>query len=136
MQDSTDLYQSGGDLVLSENSIQPEHKELLEIVNEETDRLTSAVTDAIQMARIEAGRIELRKGPRSVADMIRQSVAKLAGSLDARPVEVRARRISSRRRRPRVGPHRHSAAIRQCHQVLTADSPISIEAAMSEDAWW
>ena len=45
--------------------------------------LTSAVTDAIQMARIEAGQIELRKGPRSVADLVRQSLSKLAGSLDA-----------------------------------------------------
>lgn len=121
--------------VLSENSIQPQHKQLLEIVDEETDRLTSAVTDAIQMARIEAGQIELRKGARSVADLVRQSLAKLAGSLDARPVEVRVPEDLP----PVAADHELvHIVIRQlldnAIKYSPPDSPISIEAVMSEDA--
>jgi len=74
--------------LLNEDSTGPPHRELLEIVDEESDRLTSLVTEAIQMARIEAGQMELRKAPQSIADLIRETLSKLAGSLESRPIEV------------------------------------------------
>lgn len=40
-----------------------ESRELLDIINEETDRLTALVDDAIQVSRIEAGRVRLAKAP-------------------------------------------------------------------------
>jgi two-component system sensor histidine kinase KdpD len=63
-------------------------RELLQIVDEETDHLTSMVTDVIRTARIEAGQVELCRGAHSVADMVRRSLAMLASSLDSRIVEV------------------------------------------------
>jgi two-component system sensor histidine kinase KdpD len=121
--------------VLNENSIQAVHRELLQIVDEETDRLTAAVTGAIQMARIEAGQIELRKGPRSIAGLIRQSLAKLAGSLDARPVEVR---VSEDLPPVAADPELVHIVIRQlldnAIKYSPPDSPISIEASIEEDA--
>jgi two-component system sensor histidine kinase KdpD len=121
--------------VLNENSIQPAHKELLQIVDEETDRLTSAVTDAIQMARIEAGQIELRKGPRSVADLVRQSLSKLAGSLDARSVDVR---VSVDLPPVAADPELVHIVLRQlldnAIKYSPPDSPISIEASLEQDA--
>jgi two-component system sensor histidine kinase KdpD len=121
--------------VLNENSIQPVHRELLQIVDEETDRLTSAVTDAIQMARIEAGQIELRKGPRSIADLIRQSLAKLAASLDARAVDVR---VSEDLPPVAADPELVHIVIRQlldnAVKYSPPDSPISIEASLEKEA--
>src|SRR5207253_3268019 len=38
-------------------------KELVTVIDEETDRLDSLVTETIRMARIEAGDLELRKEP-------------------------------------------------------------------------
>ena len=120
--------------VLSENSGQPEHKELLEIIDEETDRLTAAVSDAIQMARIEAGRIELRKGPRSVSALVRQSLAKLAGSLDSRPVEVG---IAEDLPPVAADPDLVHIVIRQlldnAMKYSPPDSPIAIEARAEDD---
>ncbi len=74
--------------ILDDGSTPPAHTELLRVVDEETDRLTSMVTEAIQVARIEAGQIELRKAPQSMAHLIRQSLAKLARTLESRPLEV------------------------------------------------
>jgi two-component system sensor histidine kinase KdpD len=75
--------------VLQDRVIAPAHAELLRVVDEETDRLSTMVTEAIQMARIEAGHIELRKGVHSIAGLIRQSLARMAAALESRPVEVR-----------------------------------------------
>jgi two-component system, OmpR family, sensor histidine kinase KdpD len=121
--------------VLNENSIRPEHKELLQIVDEETDRLTLAVTDAIQMARIEAGQIEVRKGPSMIGDLIRQSLEKLAGSLDGRGVEVR---VSDGLPPVSADPELIHLVMRQlldnAVKYSPPDSPISIEAAMEGGA--
>jgi two-component system sensor histidine kinase KdpD len=67
-----------------------ERRELLEIVDEETDRLTSMVTEAIQVARIEAGRIELRKEAGSIASVIQEALSRMKTSLESRAVEVQA----------------------------------------------
>ena len=105
------------------------------IVDEETDRLTSAVTDAIQMARIEAGQIELRKGPRSIADLVRQSLSKLAASLDTRPVEFR---VSADLPPVAADPELVHIVIRQlldnAIKYSPPDSLISIEASLERDA--
>lgn len=45
-------------------------EELLEIINEETDRLNSFVESMVEMARIEAGEFSLRKTPSDVEEII------------------------------------------------------------------
>lgn len=76
--------------LLSEASAAPARRELLEVIDEETDLLTSMVTEAIQVARIETGRIELRKAPHSIAAVIRESLSRMAGALEGRVVQVQA----------------------------------------------
>ena len=66
------------------------NRELIEIADEETDRLTEMVTEAIQVARIEAGRIELRKSAVDLEDLVRHSVAMLAGKLKSRSLTIHA----------------------------------------------
>ncbi len=74
--------------VLGCNSSVPTQTELLQVIDEETDRVTSMVTEAIQVARIEAGQIELRKAPHSMAALVRQVLALFSGCLESRTVEV------------------------------------------------
>lgn len=45
-------------------------KELLTIVEEEADRLDALVTEAIQMARIEAGQVRIDRHPRQVREIV------------------------------------------------------------------
>jgi signal transduction histidine kinase len=46
------------------------------------------LTEAIQMSRIEAGQLQLHKGPHSIGELAHAQVAKLAESLEGREVKV------------------------------------------------
>lgn len=64
------------------------HQELLRIVDEEADRLNAMLTEAIQMARIEAGKVQLQTSPHSVASLVEPTLAKLRGAMEGRDIEV------------------------------------------------
>jgi two-component system sensor histidine kinase KdpD len=64
-------------------------RELLTIINEETDRLNQLAAEVIEMARIEAGKLHLEKGPVVVAELISGALADLAPAIQHRPVKVR-----------------------------------------------
>jgi len=65
-------------------------KELLAIVEQETDRLTALVTEAIQMARIEAGNIRLEQHPMRPTDLIRTALEGMGAALADREIIVQA----------------------------------------------
>ena len=66
-----------------------QQRELLEIMNEECDRLNELVEDASEMARLEAGEIELDFRPVPVQDLLDAALASCKISLAARNVSVR-----------------------------------------------
>ena len=74
--------------MLSDGCTSPTHQELLHIVDEETDRLNTMLTEAIQMSRIEAGQLQLHQGPHSINQLVRTQIARLAESLEGREVKV------------------------------------------------
>jgi two-component system, OmpR family, sensor histidine kinase KdpD len=63
--------------------------ELLSIINEECDRLNHLVEEAAEMARLEAGEVELHIAPHPISEIIDSALAELKVSLAARPVEIR-----------------------------------------------
>ena len=76
--------------LLSNTGTEPaQEKELLTIINEECDRLNHLVEEAAEMARLEAGEIELHFEPIAVGDLIREALANLKTSLAGRNVQVR-----------------------------------------------
>ena len=52
-------------------------EELLTIVNEETDRLHRIVSEAIQMGRIDAGKISLQRGPHALDEIVTGALSDL-----------------------------------------------------------
>jgi two-component system sensor histidine kinase KdpD len=52
-------------------------EEMLTIVNEETDRLHRIVSEAIQMARLDAGKVSLRRGPHPLHEILTGALADL-----------------------------------------------------------
>jgi two-component system sensor histidine kinase KdpD len=68
----------------------PLRAELLTIVNEETDRMSRMVTEAIDMARIEAGELRLNIQPQSPAGIIAPAVRRIEPSLDGRRIVTAA----------------------------------------------
>jgi two-component system sensor histidine kinase KdpD len=65
-----------------------ERQELLTVVEEESDRLSRLVTEAIQMARIEAGNIRLHLTPVSMERIARQAVHDLGGRISDREIRI------------------------------------------------
>jgi two-component system sensor histidine kinase KdpD len=67
---------------------QPAQKELVTVIEEETDRLDSLVTETIRMARIEAGDLRLEKRPESVAELVSSALKQLRILLEDRDVKI------------------------------------------------
>ena len=65
-----------------------QHQELLEIMNEECDRLNQLVEDAWEMSRLEAGEIELEFHAVPVQELIDTALANCKTSLVARNVSI------------------------------------------------
>lgn len=76
--------------LLSPDHLQPEQeRELISVVDQEADRLSVLVTEAIQMARIEAGRVHLRREDHSVSELLRSVMKKLKTQADERVIELK-----------------------------------------------
>jgi two-component system sensor histidine kinase KdpD len=65
-----------------------ERAELLTVVEEESDRLSRLVTEAIQMARIEAGNVRLHLGPVRLEHVAERAVHDLGDRISDREVRV------------------------------------------------
>ncbi len=76
------------DLLISSSSGSSQQHELLTIINEECDRLNRLVEEAAEMARLEAGEIQLHLEPVPVSALIDGSLQHLKKSLGDRPIVV------------------------------------------------
>src|SRR5712692_43586 len=76
-------------LLASGEVVVPQGKELLSIINEECDRLNHLVEEAAEMARLEAGEIELHYAPTSIEDIIQGALALSKSSVGAREIQVK-----------------------------------------------
>jgi two-component system sensor histidine kinase KdpD len=76
--------------LLSDRPPKPEQqREYISLVDEEADRLSGLVSEAIQMARIEAGQVRLQLEETPVAELLENVLAKMKSIVDDRKVEIR-----------------------------------------------
>jgi two-component system sensor histidine kinase KdpD len=68
----------------------PAQKELVSVIEEESDRLDSLVSETIRMARIEAGDLRLDRRPQPVSELISAALQKLHILLEDRDVRIEA----------------------------------------------
>jgi len=73
--------------VLADNQFTGQYRELLSIVDEETDRLNNLVSDAIQMSRIEGGKFRLRRSAVSPRELIDSVIGQMRPRLEDRPIQ-------------------------------------------------
>jgi two-component system sensor histidine kinase KdpD len=76
-------------LLASEKLAVPQAHELLTIINEECDRLNHLVEEAAEMARLEAGEIELHFAPTSIEEIVQGALALSRFSLGARELQLK-----------------------------------------------
>jgi two-component system sensor histidine kinase KdpD len=66
-----------------------QQRELISVVDEEADRLSVLVTEAIQMARIEAGRVHLERESYAVQELVESVLDKLRPLVRERSIDVK-----------------------------------------------
>jgi two-component system, OmpR family, sensor histidine kinase KdpD len=84
----TSIKASVTDLLSNQGLVAEQRHELLMIIDEETDRLNRLVGEAGEMARLDAGEVELDLQPHPIEDLINASLEHCRGSIANRTVEV------------------------------------------------
>jgi two-component system, OmpR family, sensor histidine kinase KdpD len=74
--------------LLSGSQPDPATTELLTVISEEADRMNSMVTEAIEMARIEAGELRINREPHQSAELLKSAIRKIEPHLDGRRIEL------------------------------------------------
>jgi two-component system sensor histidine kinase KdpD len=65
-----------------------EEDDLLEVVEEESDKLTGMIDETVAMARIEPGRARIQRRQLCIMNLVRSSVDRLKSLLDGRPLDI------------------------------------------------
>jgi two-component system sensor histidine kinase KdpD len=111
-----------------------EERELLTVVDEEAERLAQLVTEAIHMARIEAGQIQLNKGLHRVENLVSNVLQQRKSLTEGRSLNVH---ISSSLPMIEVDPELMELAIRQlldnALKYTPSACPVSITARRDEN---
>jgi two-component system sensor histidine kinase KdpD len=111
-----------------------QERELLTIINEEADRLNRLVGEAAEMARLDAGEVELKLEPHPIRSVIDAAVAQCGSKLGGRTVNIR---VAENLPRVRADLARVREAlvhlIENANRYSPPDQPITITAETSGD---
>lgn len=106
-----------------------EQRELLTVIDEETNRLNALVGEAAEIARLEAGQFELDLAPHPIAAIVSAAVDQVKAALGGRPVQVQ---LPENLPMVRADLSRVKDALAQlllnAHNYSPPDRPISISA--------
>lgn len=128
----TSIKASVTNLLSNPSLAESQKHELLTIINEESDRLNRLVGEAAEMARLDAGEVELKVEPHPIDDVIHAALEHCKSSLDHRTVHVQ---IAPGLPRVRADVERAKEVlvhlIENAHQYSPLDQPITISAEAS-----
>ena len=80
---------AAAETLLSEVELEkPQLKELLAVINEESDRLNRLVGEAAEVAQLDAGQVELRFEPHHIREAVNLAVQQSKHALEHHPVEI------------------------------------------------
>lgn len=68
--------------------LSPQFRELATIIDEETDRLSLLVTEAVRMSQIDAGKVRLAREPLDVADLLRRVLSHFESKAEGRELKL------------------------------------------------
>src|SRR2546427_68016 len=111
-----------------------QRQELLTVINEESDRLNRLVGEAAEMARLDAGEVELKLEPHRIEEVISAALEECKSLLGNRPVQLH---IPENLPPVRVDLNRAKEVLIQllenAHQYSPKDQPVSVSAEVNSD---
>jgi two-component system, OmpR family, sensor histidine kinase KdpD len=130
----TSIKASVTNLISNPGLADAQRQELLTIINEESDRLNRLVGEAAEMARLDAGEVELNVEPHPIDHVITAALERCRASLGSRVVRVN---VAEGLPRARVDVARAREVlvhlIENANQYSPADQPITITAEANGD---
>jgi two-component system sensor histidine kinase KdpD len=130
----TSIKASVTNLLSNPNLAGGQKQELLTIINEESDRLNRLVGEAAEMARLDAGEVELKIEPQPIDRLVNAALEHCRNSLGNREIRVQ---IAPGLPRARVDVARAREVlvhlIENANQYSPADQPITITAEANGD---
>jgi two-component system sensor histidine kinase KdpD len=75
----TSIKAASTSLLAEEEGLRPEQRELASIIDEETDRLSLLVTEAVKMSEIDAGKVKLDRAATSIETLLRSAASSFSG---------------------------------------------------------
>ena len=131
----TSMKAAVSSLLTSYNPNSEQSRELLTVIDEECDRLNHLVEEAAEMAKLEAGELELDLAPTPVDEIIQRALAHCKGALAGRQIDVR---VSPNLPPVRADAERAKEALVQlidnANLYSPKDQPITITAELTGDA--
>ena len=79
---------AGSTSLLSDPGLAPHARELVTIVDEEADRLKILVSEAVRMARIDAGNVRLERAAVDLGDLLRRVVSRYESGAEGRELKL------------------------------------------------
>ena len=79
---------AGSTSILSDAAVSAQTRELATIIDEETDRLSLLVTEAVRMAQIDAGKIRLERESLDVGELLRRVIAHFESRAEGRELKL------------------------------------------------
>jgi two-component system sensor histidine kinase KdpD len=76
------------DSSLPDAALSPQFRELATIIDEETDRLSLLVTEAVRMSQIDAGKVRLERELLDVADLLRRVLTHFESKAEGRELKL------------------------------------------------
>ncbi|HEX7157656.1 MAG TPA: ATP-binding protein [Edaphobacter sp.] len=111
---------------------QEESHELLTIIDEESDRLNRLVSEAVEMAQLDARQVQMHFGPISVRDLVEEARATCAWVEDQHPVRVDVPQDLEVRADPTMLEKVLSNLLDNAAKYSASGSPITITAAAQD----
>lgn len=79
---------AAGTALLNRAPAQGENLDLLQTIVDEAERLNTLLTNLLSVTRLESGRVQLRRTPEALDDLVFSVLSRLSSRLDGRSVEV------------------------------------------------
>jgi two-component system sensor histidine kinase KdpD len=84
----TSIKAATSTILTAKNLTSAQQHELLTIIDQESERLSGMVTEAIHLARVESGRLHLSRTVRDVEELLHDALKQSSASLNGRPIET------------------------------------------------